>query len=125
MTTYNKTLRGSLTSGFFNPNKPFESKRECRKPKPKEVILDNAEREYIESYGLLIVRHKERIEPFKLEKTKKNKLYYDYFEKHKNCIETQSFSDIKNPKILRYWTRYRTTKVKPGVKKIKEDWNFF
>jgi hypothetical protein len=119
MTTYNKNFRGSLTSNFFNPNKPFESKRECRNSKVKEPILDNADREYISSYGLLIVRHRERVEPYKLEKTKTNRLYYDYFEKHKDCAETKFYNDIKNPKILRYWKRYSSIGQK------KKEWNFF
>jgi hypothetical protein len=122
MITYKLNNEASLISNFAKQDKPFVSKRECRKPVKVELIKDNADREYIQSYGLLIVKHKERLEPYKIVKTKKNKLYYDYFEKNKDCVETQSFYD-KNPKILRYWTRYRTVNKKPGT--VKKDWKFY
>jgi hypothetical protein len=124
MISYKFKENGSLASNFYQPQKPFKSMHACKKQKPAETIKDNAEREYIKSYGLLIVRHKERLEPFKIEKTTTNRLYYDYFEKHKDCKETSSFYDIKNPQILRYWTRYNSINKNQSFRNKKE-WNFY
>ena len=100
----------SLFSGFYKKPKIFTSIFNCKKSKDIESSRDD--QIFIDSYGLLITYHKEKREKVKIEKIKPKRLYYDYFEEHNNCKETEFYwKDPKHPKILRHLSENK--KIKP------------
>lgn len=94
--------KNSLFSTFKSKReKPFVSMHDCM----KRVEVDKQEKDeiYIHSYGLKIKTHKESREKPQIIKEPPKRIYYDYFENHKDCTETQYYwKDIRHPKILRH-----------------------
>ena len=94
----------SLKSKFYKNQKVYKTKHGC-KMRINTNSIDKSERKYYPSLGLLIVTYKDndKVENKSINLEKNN--IFKYFEKHKNCSETQYYwKDLKHPKILRHYS---------------------
>jgi len=97
----------TLYSAFQTPpKKPFFSIFDCKPKNYKEEMDINVIN--INSYGLMIRTHRENKEKFQIIKEKHKIIINDYFEKHKNCKETEYYwKDILHPKILKHYSKIK------------------
>jgi len=94
----------TLISGFQPPvKKPFISIFKCKNKITEEKIENDQIK--IRTYGLMIKTHRENREKIKIIKEKPKKIVEDFFQKYKNCKETEYYwSDILHPKLLRHYS---------------------
>lgn len=94
------------------PKKPFISVFNCKKKPQQEIKEKNLIK--IDSYGLMIRTHRENREKVKIEKEKPTRIYYDFFEKHRNCSETEYYwKDSLHPKILKHYSKEKKLNKRP------------
>jgi hypothetical protein len=111
--------RNALFSEFQSPKKkPLISIFDCKNKSQEEIKEKDVIK--IDSYGLFIRTHRENREKVKIQKEKPKRVYYDFFEKHKNCSETEYYwKDLLHPKILKHYSKEKKSIKRPFSFNIK------
>ena len=86
----------------------------CNIEKEKEELRNRKKENFtvfIEKNGLRIVSYINKREKCKASKNKEERKYYDYFEHHRNCKETELLDkDILHPKLVRHYSKEKEKK---------------
>lgn len=116
---YQNNNKKTLYSRFQSPEKKtFISMFNCKKKLQEEIKEKDVIK--IQSYGILIRTHKENREKVVIKKQKPKSFNYDFFEKHKNCSETEYYwKDLLHPKILKHYSKEKKLNKKTSAKNKK------
>ena len=102
---------------------PYSSMWLCNITKEIEEIKNRKKDDFevhIEKNGLRIVTYLTKREKYKAIPTKEERMYYDYFEHHRDCKETFLYTkDITHPKLLRHYSKEKEKEFPIPEQKIE------